>query len=167
MKKIFFLLAVATVLTVKADYLYWMVDTPATVTTRDGQTVDNYQWTSAILKQDGEQLATLSYSNAEWYKGKNSYAYADIGSSGSSYNDSTTFIIELYNDAASPTYVGNVSATAATLAQYIFKSDSMAPIGSAGAFGVGATFAVPEPTSGLLFIIGGMLLGLKRRREVV
>jgi hypothetical protein len=30
----------------------------------------------------------------------------------------------------------------------------------------GSTYAVPEPTSGLLFIIGGMLLGLKRKRQV-
>jgi len=30
----------------------------------------------------------------------------------------------------------------------------------------GATYNVPEPTSGLLFVIGGMLLGLKRKRQV-
>lgn len=36
-----------------------------------------------------------------------------------------------------------------------------------GGFGGGATaYNVPEPTSGLLFLVGGMLLGLKRRRQV-
>ena len=37
-----------------------------------------------------------------------------------------------------------------------------------GTFGGGnTTYNVPEPTSGLLFLVGGMLLGLKRRRQQV
>lgn len=39
------------------------------------------------------------------------------------------------------------------------------PSGQAGFGGGSTTYNVPEPTSGLLFLIGGMLLGLKRRRQ--
>ena len=60
---------------------------------------------------------------------------------------------------------GKTTGLEANLGQYIFSSPmSVLP---ATAFGQGATYAVPEPTSGLLFLVGGMLLGLKRRRQKV
>lgn len=37
-------------------------------------------------------------------------------------------------------------------------------ISTQGLGGGSTTYNVPEPTSGLLFLVGGMLLGLKRRR---
>ncbi len=41
------------------------------------------------------------------------------------------------------------------------------PAGMAGFGGGKTSYNVPEPTSGLLFLVGGMLLGLKRRRQKV
>jgi hypothetical protein len=59
--------------------------------------------------------------------------------------------------------------SASSLADYIFGNNSMSPV-AAAAFGknwTAGTYSVPEPTSGLLFLVGGMLLGLKRRRQQV
>jgi hypothetical protein len=45
----------------------------------------------------------------------------------------------------------------------LFKGSSMSSnVGNIASFG--NFTSVPEPTSGVLFLIGGMLLGLKRRR---
>lgn len=43
--------------------------------------------------------------------------------------------------------------------------DSTSAIAAAGGFNMGAGGAVPEPTSGLLLLIGGSLLALRRRRR--
>jgi hypothetical protein len=69
-------------------------------------------------------------------------------------------MIELIGDK-----YGKTTGLEANLGQYIFSSPMSVP--PAFAFGQGATYAVPEPTSGLLFVLGGMLLGLKRRRQKV
>ena len=56
----------------------------------------------------------------------------------------------------------------AQLANYIIgggasqQSSAFAHVGFGGAT---TAYNVPEPSSGLLFLIGGMLLGLKRRRQ--
>ena len=177
MKKIISILAVGLALLANADYIYWMVDNPANGKDISGSPVDGgFHWSTAVLSiQDDGRLvsgitatsfegatATLSSTAAERLASYDAYATANIGSDYSGKN----FLIELF--ASDGTWMAGYSASAANsaIAKYIFSDNSMSVMPAQG-FGQGATYAVPEPTSGLLFLIGGMLLGLKRRRQQV
>ena len=175
MKKLLFMLTVGIAVVANADYIYWMVDTPASVKDFSGST-SYVAWDNAILTiQDSNvtvsglsssatsgtgYLDSLTYEQAQGFNDIEAYTYATIGGDYSG----KYFLIELFADNGS--WVASRSASAESLAQYIFSNNSMAPL-PAAAFGQGGTYAVPEPTSGLLFLVGGMLLGLKRRRQKV
>ncbi len=162
MKKIIFLLAVGVALISRADYLYWMVDEKVSGTDIQGKSAE-FDWTKAILKyEENNEVMTLTSEDAAFYRGIDSYAVADVGSA-SNYS-TRNYFIELYN--GDQWIAQTVHTPGSNLSQYIFGSDSMASLpgvafGQAGS----TTYSVPEPTSGLLFLIGGMLLGLKRRRQ--
>ena len=155
MKKLIFLLAFASVLAVKADYIYWMIDSnPINVNDWDGTPVSS-TWTQANLYYNDSLIDSLDKDTWAAFDAADAYAYSSFTSTGSG-----TFMIELIGDK-----YGKTTGLEANLGQYIFSSPmSVLPV---AAFGHNATFAVPEPTSGLLFLVGGMLLGLKRRRQKV
>jgi len=175
MKKLLFILTVGIAVVANADYIYWMVDTPASVQDFSGST-SPVAWNNAILtiqdsnvtvsglssdaKSGTGYLDSLTYMQAQGFNDIDAYTYASIGSDYSG----KYFLIELFANDGS--WVASRSASASSVAQYIFGDNSMAPM-PAAAFGQGGTYAVPEPTSGLLFVLGGMLLGLKRRRQKV
>ena len=175
MKKLLFILTVGIAVVANADYIYWMVDTPASVNDFSG-TPSEVTWGNAIISmQDSGDvtvsgytpggsgyLDSLTYAQAQDFNAIDAYTYASIGSDYSG----KYFLIELFSSDGS--WLGSTSASASSVAQYIFGDNSMAPM-PAAAFGQGgtATYNVPEPTSGLLFLVGGMLLGLKRRRQQV
>lgn len=158
MKKILFTLAILTAIAVKADYLYWMVDTPQSGTDISGNTA-SFDWATAKLVADDVVVGTLTKSDAELYSVIDSYA---ISGDVSGYA-SKSFFIELYNSDEG-WMAKSATVTGSSLAQYFTSSMSMNP--PSGAWH-GESYAVPEPTSGLLFVLGGMLLGLKRRRQQV
>lgn len=179
MKKILFILAVSLVFFAKADYIYWMVDNPASGTDISNNSTE-FNWANAVLTvQDTDATyvnstyrvaseaaspigGTLSSSQASTLSGYDAYAWADIGDSYSGKN----LLIELF--AADGSWMAGYSAQASSLSQYIFGNNSMSIMPASGfGSGSGAAYSVPEPTSGLLFLVGGVLLGLKRRREVV
>jgi hypothetical protein len=155
------------VFAVKADYLYWMVTSdPGEHQNFVGQSIEFNDWTNAKLFVDGNsfdtpsaEIATMTKTKADNLRDNGLYAYADL--TGSNYSTDSTFLIELW---AGESYLGYAQGTYAQLAQYIFTPDTIAP--AVGGWMPDA-YAVPEPTSGLLFLIGGMLLGLKRRRQQV
>ena len=171
MKNLIFALAVCVAIAAKADYIYWMVDPDVKVTNYQGT---ERAWANAILsiRDNGDIYQTSKYdSSATWqmsnsdavgYAAYDAYAVANLESN--PYNDKY-FLIELFSESGS--WIGGYSASASSLAQYIFSDNSMSPMPSSAFGQVGATYAVPEPTSGLLFLVGGMLLGLKRRRQKV
>lgn len=167
MKKLVFALAVCIAAVANADVIYWMVDPNETVTGYDGQ---KHAWANAILTiQEDSGIYQHEFWNAsEWSLAKKDavglaawgdYEAAQLGSIDYS---GKYFLIELFNDAGK--WIGGYSADAASVAQFITKND-MTPLPSSG-FGMNVSYAVPEPTSGLLFLVGGMLLGLRRRRQV-
>jgi len=167
MKKIFAILTLMVAFAANADYLYWMVGnpTPGTMPNFGGQPVDLTVWDTAklVLSTDANDptatpIATMSRSTAEFFKEMDAYAYADIGSG---YKPSTTYLIELYADGGTR-YLGYASATAESLSSYIFEMGGMSA--NVGTGWMATSFHVPEPTSGMLFLLGGMLLGLRRRR---
>lgn len=161
MKKILFAIAVGVSIAANADVIYWMVDSDTIDVQQFSGQVIPQAWDVAHLKVDGIDVAggTLSLSDWNDLNDIGAYAYTTLPNS---YN---SFAIELYQSGK---FVGQTTGTAAQLAQYIFSSPmSVLPTTAFGMAAAGSTYAVPEPTSGLLFLIGGMLLGLKRRRQQV
>lgn len=177
MKKIIFALSVGLALVARADYIYWMVDNPASGTDISGSSKE-FNWANAVLTvQDSGSTyvnstysaassaastvgGTLSSSQASDFAALETYAYSSIGTDYSS----KYILIELFNSQGD--WMAGYSAAASSLSSYIFGDNSMSTMPATGfGQGTGATYAVPEPTSGLLFLIGGMLLGLKRRRQ--
>ena len=158
MKKILFTLAVLATIAVQADYLYWMVDTPQSGTDISGNPT-TFDWATAKLYADNDVIGTLTKDDASFYKTIDSYA---ISGNVDDYA-SKTFFIELFN--SNDSWMAQSSkVSGSSLAQYMTGSMSMNP--PSGPW-TGGTYSVPEPTSGLLFLVGGMLLGLKRRRQQV
>ena len=180
MKKIILIISIGLALVANADYIYWMVDNPATGTDISNTAVEGgFNWENAVLSvqnssaiyvnstySDASSAAldggTLSSSDASELSGYDAYAYANIGDDYSG----KYFLIELF--AADGSWMAGYSVSAANsdIAKYIFANNSMSVMPANG-FGQGVSYSVPEPTSGLLFLIGGMLLGLKRRRQQV
>lgn len=154
MKKVIAILVVGVGLAVHADYLYWMVDTTAAeayepytaVRLTDGTTeIDKYEFASAAALKD--------------YQSDGSYFTAT-----GTYDSSQSFFVELLSGDTWKAQSGAMTYAQLLASGSIFKSGSIAPATAhAASFG---SYNVPEPTSGLLFIIGGMLLGLKRKRQV-
>lgn len=158
MKKTLFLAAAVLAFSAQADYIYWMVeDNP----------VNGYTWDTAYLKQqNGDtvvQLGELTWAAAQGYLEDDAYAYSTLGAN---YTEAS-FFIELWNSGSFAAQ--STPQTYAQVKNNIFGSNMMNPSIAAGSgfMPTGSTYNVPEPTSGLLFLVGGMLLGLKRRRQQV
>ena len=143
---------------VHADVLYWMVDNP----TEEG----GFNWSTAKVVTDSNNIKDEA--SAELMSDlatTGAYAAADIGVFGSDYTDATSFFIELYNASSEKIATANIG-TAAQLASFIDRGGHSTFSGGGFAPAASSFQAVPEPTSGLLFLVGGMLLGLRRKRRV-
>jgi hypothetical protein len=172
MKKI---LSIATVLAAvamaRADVIYWMVSDDVANGNVSGvesaaTSSQNPYAKLMVTLADGTGSPTMIDSKAasavsdaaDWGE----YFTTTIGSAYA--NNSYSFYVELYNGYR--TEASNYDTLVSN--GYIAKSGSIqSPVSFAGgSFGQtsGSTYNVPEPTSGLLFLVGGMLLGLKRRR---
>ena len=169
MKKIILtVLVMATAIAVRADYLYWMVaDNQFDESSED---VEKYGYTAfAYLKatDKGDNLdsnaVVIDHRTISEVKDAADYGDQFQAIVNTPYNSKTySFFIELANglrtEATSWDY----------LSQYVYSGGLNVPDTlSQSGFGQpsGTSYNVPEPTSGLLFLIGGMLLGLKRRRQ--
>ena len=162
MKKTLAIVAGLFAMVASADdsYLYWMVDDEYT----SGYTwdeaklfaVDSSWEKSAPLDEysawDGTTPLGTSVSAAD---ATLVGAFADV----SAYLDNYSYYIELYNE-------GNVVAHSSSALPYsLWKGGDFSTEAPAFASSFAAG-AVPEPTSGLLVLLGGALLGLRRRRVV-
>ena len=162
-------LAFVAIAAVKADVLYWMVadDTVNNPTygveSTAGAAADPFAWIvatdgSSTDRLDGQPASAVA-TKSEWDE---NFA-ADLGTYiGSSYS----YYVELYNG-----YRTTAQDYDTLLSNgYIERPGSIAApkAFNGNAFGQtpGTSYNVPEPTSGWLFVIGGMLLGLKRKRQV-
>ena len=157
MKKTLFLAAALLAFFVRADYIYWMVNSnPA----------NGYAWDTAYLVQDNVTAASgrigeLSSETAATLSDLGAYVYSELGDN----YTAASFFIELYNNRS---FVAqSEKQTYDQVKDSIFGGNPMSPIaaGTGGFAPGGGTYNVPEPTSGLLFLVGGMLLGLRRRRQ--
>lgn len=162
-------LSFAAIAAVKADVLYWMVSNDVAngnvsgVDAASSSSANPYAWIVATDGSSTYRLDGQSASAVAEASGWGEYFTADLGSyTGSSYS----YYVELYNG-----YKTSEQGYETLLSNgYIEKPGSISSPASFanGAYGqvAGTAYNVPEPTSGLLFVIGGMLLGLTRKRQV-
>ena len=170
MKKIIFSLAVLSSAVASADsYLYWMVDTSDTY---------NYARISAIPSGGGSQTylniydgafedayndasvspgGSVSKSTVDTFKTDGDAFYAALGSVDPA---ASTFIIELYNESGK--FISQSTLSGSSIAQYIYKGGTSVPLTAAWS---ASSFAIPEPSSGLLMLVGCAVLGLRRRKQ--
>ncbi|MBO6122208.1 MAG: PEP-CTERM sorting domain-containing protein [Kiritimatiellae bacterium] len=149
-----------------ADVIYWMVSDEAYEDSRNvNESANPYAWVCATTSDtdNGIRIEGKSAQDVAGNYWTGGYFETELGSyTGNAYS----YYIELWNGTkTTPQSYDSLVNT------YIASSGSIATPSSlsSGAFGqvAGTSYNVPEPTSGLLFLIGGMLLGLKRRRQQV
>ncbi len=151
--KIKMLAVVAAVLAmaggVQADALYWMVDTTASDAAYKGafDTAGLY-----VVKDGGDEFLDGIVAGAV-------PTLSDLKGYGSSQY---SFYVELYNTAGDSVHkTQTVSYNSLLSSGYISTGGVLTPTVLARGFN-GAS--VPEPTSGVLLLVGGALLALRRRR---
>ena len=160
--------AVTFVLTMSASaddsYLWWMVsDTTGT------QGVGAWDYaTVTVFDGEGNNVGYLAPQNGSGVIGYDKTGNYAINSAQSyipsTYTEGYTFLIELWTDSDAWVAKGLNPVGYAALADYIYA-------GSAGQgslpydFGAGGWSAVPEPSSGMLMLIGMSLLALRRKNQ--
>lgn len=136
----------------QADALYWQVDTGAADASYRGE----YAY-AALYASDGSLLD--SYYEA--VGGKVAPTLSDLGAYGSTGH---SFYVELYNASLDSVYKGSaVSYDQLVASGYISTTGVEMPNYTATTGFNGAS--VPEPTGGMLLLVGGALLALRRRRR--
>lgn len=169
MKKLLTLaVVVATISILRADMIYWMLSDDivegknSRVEAADGSSQNLY---AKLMAQQGGSgpIMVAGKSAADVYNAYDlsTYLSTDIGTT---YDNTWTFWVETYNGL----YSNKQSYDTLVSNGYIAKSGSIETPHSLASGGFGQAgnpaYNIPEPTSGLLFLLGGMLLGLKRRR---
>ena len=145
---------------VKAEYLSWYVGSTSniggsTLTSGTDYNSAKLYWTTAATATGGTWLDTISPTPDS--------SVATL--SGSSYGENVYYYVELYN------YENKVATSEATAYTSLVASGAISTTLTAlssvnYAWNGTATVATPEPTSGLLMLMGFAMLGLKRKKEV-
>ena len=167
MKKLVLMFSVIAIASIaSADILYWMV-TEAAYNNSDDD-VDVYAVYSGNPPPDAGKYLVGSATHSQIL---DALDYDDPADSqpfqanvGNYTGDGWSYYIEL---ATSGTQLASVTWQQAVNAGYLSSGAMSVPTGINGATAFGGAANVPEPTSGLLFLVGGVLLGLKRRRQQV
>ena len=126
---------------------------------------------SVYLTQPANSSTPLYVASSDGYNVDTSVASL-IGSNGANYNSSAySFVVELvtyqkYNDSGLFDVVGRSAPISYSQIQDHIAYDGMGLPALEGAMATTSfTRVVPEPTSGLMFLVGGALLALRRKRR--
>ena len=154
------ILAAFALTSAKASVLYWQVE--------PGTTSDSFQY--ALLKAtNGTDPAVTVAGAAAQGEAPNQYVSLQNTELGQYGNDGYSFFVEMAN------YANNQFQTVATGATYTYNElvssgyvaagpiDSFTAAANASNFNMGSP--IPEPSSGLLLLMGGAMLALRRRRQ--
>ncbi len=155
-------------LSASADLLYWTVS-EAKGDANSGKVGQAIPFAYATVKADGTALYIYDgdtkteywqlYARTEPTGVSTRTAYAgDFTKS-----DVSSFLVELWG--ADGTRVGWQSYSASSVANSIWQGDT--PTSQTGAQALVVSAVVPEPTSGMLLVLGGALLALRRRRRAI
>ena len=145
------------------SYLYYMLDENLTYSNQAGSplagtAVPVDERTYAMVSTDGGQSYLTLYS-AQGSDDTDRLALGSFGYAGFSGESSfTTFLFEVYD--RNDNKLGWATLPYSSASKYIY-GDPRNP-GSASVFHI--TSLIPEPTSGLLFLLGAAGLALRRRR---
>lgn len=158
-KIVFFTVAVLASLGLQADTLYWQINSNP----------NNDQYAALVVLQNGEKVgyATLLDGDggnpvsplADASDAMSNIQYADV----TGYDSTYSFYVEmlsLVNDEWQQGWTGPLM-NYDDITNYI--SDGGINAGSVQTFTASVT--IPEPTSGLLLLVGGSLLALRRKRR--
>lgn len=171
MKSILSIAVLATAFCASAtdQYLYWMIDDSSKLVAADGTTTDLKGSYYAMVKTDGgTYLNFYETPGGSPIGGADNFAFrvADITDNIPTFAGAFTeapesFIVELYNDAGSApgSWVGQ--ATLGWNSNYITSGG----MGHAAPGRVSSFTAVPEPTSGVLLLLGVAGLALRRKNK--
>lgn len=170
MKKLMLLAIAVVAVTAQADLLYWQVETtsPSENTYEAGVGIEySYAKLMASASPDPVALSSTVEGGATPYTQVKANTFYNEFSVAADVTDYTTssFWIELYN--ADNQLVGkSQEASYSSLVAYRSAADfsSNWAMASGGGWSGGTINAVPEPTSGLLMLIGAAMLGLRRRK---
>ena len=152
-------------LAARADLIYWMVNDPTEGYSHAG-TATPVEFAYATISADGALL--YAYNSSGKVDPPSPVLNALAGSSGTktgaayfgSFDSSVqSFLVELWS--GDDELVGWQTYSASALAESIWQGDTP---GGSGAKVLTVTEVVPEPSSGLMLLLGGVLLALRRRR---
>ena len=141
---------------------FWAVDSSNQKTGLGGKT---YNDALALMERDSTGLAGSGESIASFGDSSDGPYYTDI----SSYTTGYSFLMELYIGGERgdwmpvPVTLADIEAAAGSAAFRISSMSDLDILEQIEGYNFASTM-VPEPTSGLLFLIGGALLALRRRR---
>ena len=156
-------------------YMYWMVDTESTVEKWGGEagSISDIQGLYAKVAVDGMEgtyLGLYEQAGSDYYYGKGVQVSEVLGESLPIFANlgdyaGNTFFLELWTaaDGGTKEYTSEKISYAAA-SQYFaqMKNNMAAP---AEAYGFKTFTAVPEPTSGLLLLLGVAGLALRRKNK--
>ena len=161
-KKIVLGTAVAAMgLAASADTLYWQVADADPFTT-----ATLYAIPTASAPGDGTEITTELADGVSTPTGTGT-SLSTVGTDITGYGSSYSFYVELYNASTGNTWSPNKNYPWTYTELYnsgcISTGNEIAPPSGVASGGMNGG-AVPEPTSGMMLLIGASLLALRRRR---